>query len=205
MLCACRWWSRVTDTSLKWHLPVVQRNKQCILLLLSVIFGGIPIGSCIFMFKTVRMHVWALSSLTVLSLVSSLVFASPRQLTSGKDDLLADAGAQNGLQSELKSEQLISFSGLLALNICYSVAKQIDYTTAATAATSSLYTFVRDRYSGRVEGAPAQFQGKRKLVEWLALDLQLRTTSICPSRLPKKVVEESKRVRSIMTNNQRSK
>lgn len=152
-----------------------------------------------------RIHVWTISFLTILSLISSLVLASPRQLSSNNDKILAEASAQESSQPELDSEQIILLSGLLALNICYSVAKKIDYTTAATAATSSLYTFVRDRYSGRVEGAPPQFQGTAKLVEWLALDLQLRTISICPSRLPDQVIEESKRIRSVMMTNQRPK
>ena len=96
----------------------------------------------------------------------------------------------------LPPDQFVTMSSVLGLNICYAVAKGVDYKKASVASTSALFSYVRDEYDGKIKGAPPDLQGNSQMTRWIALDLLLRVSTICPSKLPAEVVNEAKRLRA---------
>ena len=128
---------------------------------------------------------------TAVSLVP-LAGASPWSNQLIRQDVLTQATKTNALPSD----QFVTMSSVLGLNICYSVSKGVDYKKAAEASTSALFSYARDRYGSKIQGAPPNLQGSSQLTGWIALDLLFRTSTICPSKLPSEVVDEAKRLRA---------
>ena len=104
--------------------------------------------------------------------------------------------AQAKTTKALPSDQFVTMSSVLGLNICYAVSKGVEYKKAAVASTSALFSYVRDEYDGKIKGAPPNLQGNSQMTRWIALDLLLRVSTICPSKLPAEVVDEAKRLRA---------
>lgn len=125
-----------------------------------------------------------------------LLAATPRSNQLKNNEVLAQA---NGT-STLSSDQFMAISSVLSLSICYGVSEGVVYNKAALASTSALFAFVRDQHGGKIQGAPSVFQGSPQMTRWIALDLLLRTSSICASKLPPEIVDEAKLLRAKLSS-----
>ena len=108
--------------------------------------------------------------------------------------------AQNrsGAAKPNKQIDLLDFSQLAdlsALNICYSMTQKVEYKPAGIAATAALYTLIKDQYNGKVQGMPKAAEDKKVLNQWIAGNILLKASAICPTKLPKEVLNEAVRIR----------
>ena len=133
----------------------------------------------------------AFAGIGAVAFLAPLVAAYPWSNQLKSKEVLAQAKAV----TTLSSDQFMAISSVLSLNICYGVSEGVDYKKAAVASTSAIFTFVRDQHDGKIQGAPSSLQGTPQLTRWIALDLLLRASSICASKLPPEVVAEAKRLR----------
>ena len=134
----------------------------------------------------------AFAGIGAVGLLVPLVAAYPWSNQLKSNEVIAQAQ----VETPLSSDQFVVISSVLGLNICYGVSEGVDYKKAAVASTSAIFAFVRDQHEGKIEGVPSTFQGTPQMTRWIALDLLLRASSICASKLPPEVVSEAKRVRA---------
>ena len=126
---------------------------------------------------------------TSLSLASSIqAQASPIQTLISQ--------RQNIPTATLDLQQFGQLVDLAALNTCYSIAQKIEYKQAAIVATASLFTLVRDRYKGQVQGMPPAAQDKTKLNQWIAGNILLKAANFCPTKLPAQVIADANKIRA---------
>ena len=103
---------------------------------------------------------------------------------------------QNVATATLDLQQFGQLVDLAALNTCYSIAQKIEYKQAAIIATASLFTLVKDRYKGQVQGMPPAAQDKTKLNQWIAGNILLKAANFCPTKLPAQVIADANKIRA---------
>ena len=101
--------------------------------------------------------------------------------------------------STINLQQFDELVVLSALNACYSMTQQSEYKKAAIPAISSLFTLIRDQYKGKVEGMPKSAEELKVLNTWIAGNILIKATFICPEKLPKSVVREVERIQKEAT------
>ena len=114
-------------------------------------------------------------------------------ISRGKE--IAQSRQSNRKQSStINLKQFDELVVLSALNTCYSMTQQSEYKKAAIPAISSLFTLIRDKYNGKVEGMPASAKEPKTLNTWIGGNIIIKATFICPEKLPKSVVREVERI-----------
>ena len=103
-------------------------------------------------------------------------------------------------KAPLDLQQFGQLADLAALNICFSITQKIEYKKAAIASTASLFTLVKDRYNSQVQGMPLVAQDSIKLNQWIAGNILIKASTICPSKLPPEVVADANKIRSPKKN-----
>ena len=83
-----------------------------------------------------------------------------------------------------------------ALNICYSLSKKIDYSQSSSAALSALLNIIKKRYKSQITGMPQSAQTSKGLRDWVAGNLLVQTSLVCPKLIPPKELQTAKKIRA---------
>ena len=83
-----------------------------------------------------------------------------------------------------------------ALNICYSLAQKIDYNQSSSSALSALLNIIKKRYKSQITGMPQSAQTSKGLRDWVAGNLLVQTSLVCPKLIPPKELQTAKKIRA---------
>jgi hypothetical protein len=130
---------------------------------------------------------------TVMLTAAALLIAQPAAAAT------PTAQTKPGSSADLKPISWQDFSQLAdlsALNVCYAITQKVEYKAAGIASTAALFTLIKERHNSRVAGMPKAAEDKTVLNQWIAGNILLKSAAICPSKLPKDVLNEATRIRA---------
>ncbi|KGG27298.1 hypothetical protein EV13_0314 [Prochlorococcus sp. MIT 0702] len=81
------------------------------------------------------------------------------------------------------------------LNLCYSLSQKVDYQPVATASVAAMTKLITERYKGKVSGMPATANTAKGLKNWIAGNILVRASSVCPKNLPATELEVAEKIK----------
>ena len=81
------------------------------------------------------------------------------------------------------------------LNLCYSLLQKVDYQPAAYASVTAMTKLITERYKGKVSGMPATANTATGLKDWIAANILVRASSVCPKNLPATELEVAEKIK----------
>jgi hypothetical protein len=135
----------------------------------------------------------ALSMGTGMATAADLLLAAP---SSAAGNLAQNKPGTTAPSKQIDLQGFSQLADLSALNICYSMAQKVEYKPAGIAATAALYTLIKEQYNSKVQGMPKAAADKKILNQWIAGNILLKASAICPTKLPKDVLNEANRIRA---------
>ncbi|KZR82346.1 hypothetical protein PMIT1342_00812 [Prochlorococcus marinus str. MIT 1342] len=81
------------------------------------------------------------------------------------------------------------------LNLCYSLSKKVDYQPAAAASLAAMTKLITERYKGKVSGMPATANTTTGLKNWIAGNILVKASLVCPKNLPATELEVARKIK----------
>ena len=84
---------------------------------------------------------------------------------------------------------------LTTLNLCYSLSQKVDYQPAAAASLAAMTKLITERYKGKVSGMPATANTAKGLKNWIASNILVKASFVCPKNIPAAALEAAEKIK----------
>ena len=134
----------------------------------------------------------------VLALTTLLIPINGAQAANqGKQKLISQSVPASSIGSKtIGLNEFRDLRDVTTLNLCFALSQKLTYEPVAKASVAAMNKLIAERYKGKVSGMPAIAKTPTGLKNWVAANILVKASSMCPKNLPASELEVAEKIKN---------